>query len=88
MIQQFEDLGSPIAAFLRDKCDVDAAAEVGQAKLFDAWKAWSIENGRERPGTVQVFGRNLRAALPWLREVQHRELGTPVRFYAGLRVKD
>jgi putative DNA primase/helicase len=88
LIQQFEDLGSPIGAFLRDRCEVGSGFEVMQHRVFEAWKAWSAENGRDKPGTIQTLGRNLRAALPWLREIQHRECGMPVRYYNGLRVKD
>jgi putative DNA primase/helicase len=88
MIRQFEDLGSPIAAFLRDCCDVGSAFEVTPQHLFDAWKTWCSANGRDKPGTLQTFGRNLRAALPWLGETFPRIEGARVRFYQGLRLLD
>lgn len=87
LIQEFEDLGSPIGAFIRERCDVGAGYSIPKDRLFQAWKAWCAENGRDRPGTVQTFGRNLRAALPWLGETQPRVLGSRVRFCEGIRLK-
>ena len=88
LIQQFEDLGSPIGAFLRECCEVGSGFEVLQSRLFEAWKSWCEENGREHPGNVQMFGRNLRAAVPWLRESQPRVAGTRLRYYQGIRLRE
>ena len=88
LIQQFEDLGGPIGAFLRECCEVGPGYEVAQPRLFDAWKTYCQETGRERPGTVQTFGRNLRAAVPWIRESRPHVLGKRVRFYEGMRLGD
>lgn len=87
LIQQFEDLGSPVGAFLRDRCDIGRGYEVPQQRVFDAWKKWCQENGRDRPGTIQTLGRNLRAAVPWLAVTSPRVLGVPVRHWEGLRLK-
>lgn len=87
LIQEFEDLGSPIGAFIRDRCEVGPGFEVMQTQVFDAWKAWCQENGREKPGTIQSLGRNLRAAVPWLNSTQPRVLGTQVRHWQGLRFR-
>ena len=88
LIQECEDLGSPIGAFLRECCDVAKGHEVPKDRLFQAWKTWCAENGRDRPDTVQTFGRNLRAAVPWLGESQPRVLGARVRYYEGIRLRD
>lgn len=88
LIQEFEDLGSPIGAFIRERCEVGAGYEVQQQQLFEAWKKWSEESGRERSGTVQTFGRNLRAAVPWIVASQPRVLGARVRYYEGIRLRD
>src|SRR5439155_8198881 len=87
VIQQFEDLGSPIGAFLREHCDIKPAYEVAQQGLFEAWKAWCEENGRDRPGTIQTFSKDLRAAVPWLRVTQPRVCGHQVRYWTGLQLK-
>lgn len=87
LIQEFEDLGSPIGAFVRERCELGSGREVSMSDLFAGWKAWCQETGREKPGTVQTFGRNLRAAFPWLKGTQHRDLGVPIRYWAGLRLR-
>lgn len=87
LIQEFEDLGSPIGAFIRDRCDVGPGYEVMQQKVFEAWKTWCQENGREKAGTIQTLGRNLRAAVPWLTLAQHRVCGHPMRYWSGLRLR-
>jgi putative DNA primase/helicase len=88
LVQEFEDLGSPIGAFVRERCDVGQGHSVPKDRLFQAWKTWCAENGREHPGTVQTFGRNLRAVLPGLGESQPRVLGARVRYYEGIRPRD
>ena len=65
-IEALEDLGSPIGAFLRGQCIVDPGRCVEFGRLFNAWKAWCDDQGRDHPGTVQAFGRDLRAAVPGL----------------------
>jgi putative DNA primase/helicase len=67
VIQELEDLSSPIRAFLREKCVVGATETVGVHNLYLQWEIWCRACGRENPGTKQVFGRDLRAALPGLR---------------------
>jgi len=88
VIREFEDLGSPINAFLRERCEVGKGFETPVDKLFDAWKAWCVDNGREHPGTTQTFGRNLRAAVPWLGTRQPRLAGYRLRYYEGLRLRE
>jgi putative DNA primase/helicase len=39
-VQQLEDLGSPMAAFIREKCDIGPAHEVAVDWLFQAWYEW------------------------------------------------
>jgi hypothetical protein len=58
-----------------------------QERLFDSWKAWCEENDREKPGTVQMFARNVRAAIPWLNVIRPRVAGAQVRYWEGLRLK-
>ena len=88
LVQEFEDLGSPIGAFVRERCDVGQGHDVPKDRIFQAWKTWCEDNGRERPGTAQTFGRNLRAVLPGLGESQPRVLGARVRYYEGIRLRD
>ena len=88
IIQQFEDLGSPVGAFLRDRCEIGRAYEAMQDRVFSEWKSWCEEKGREKPGTEQMLARNLRAAVPWLNVTRPRVAGTQVRYWQGLRLKE
>jgi putative DNA primase/helicase len=82
-LRELEDLGSPISAFVRDRCTV-GPHEVAVDALFDEWKAWCTDNGRDRPGNRQVFGRDLRAAVPGLRTRRPRDGFERARHYIGI----
>jgi putative DNA primase/helicase len=88
LVQEFEDLGSPVGAFIRDRCEVGRANSVPVDRIFEAWKSWCTDNGRENPGTKQTFGTNLRAIVPWLRMERLRVAGDRVRYYEGIRLKE
>lgn len=83
-IEELNDLGSPISAFIRDTCVIQPGAEVPCSELYQAWRQWCETQGREHPGTLQTFGRDLRAALPELKTVRHREGASIVRMYCGI----
>ncbi|HEY2156999.1 MAG TPA: phage/plasmid primase, P4 family, partial [Isosphaeraceae bacterium] len=89
MIEEMEDLGSPVRGFLKDQCKVGPEAKVMAAELYGAWKAWCQEHGRDNAGDAQGFGRNLRAAIPGLNTTQPRQDdGSRPRFYMGVRLLD
>jgi putative DNA primase/helicase len=71
-IQELEDLGSPIGAFLRERCEVAPGLTVSCALLFDHWRVWCEGQGRDHTGTAPSFGRDLRAAVPGLASVNRR----------------
>ena len=80
-----EDLGSPIGAFLRERCIVAQGQGVRCDDLYKAWSEWCREQGRDHAGTVQTFGRDLNAALAGLRvEMPRGEDGKQVRYYCGV----
>lgn len=87
LIQEFNDLGSPEATFLRQCTQTEPGAAVSQKELFAAWATWCAENGRDRPGTAQTFGRNVRAALPWITTRQLGGRGEQERHWEGLRLR-
>ncbi len=79
------DLGSPVAAFVRDRCTVGSGRSADRRSIYSAWCAWCESEGREHPGTAESFGRDLRAVVPTLRTTQHRTLtGDRVRNYEGI----
>jgi putative DNA primase/helicase len=48
---------------------------------------WCQEQGRDKPGTKQTFGRDLRAACPGLKVTQPRHGDERERAYQGIRIK-
>jgi putative DNA primase/helicase len=87
MVQDMEDLSSPISAFVRERCEVGAGHEVAVKDLFSDWKVWCETKGRKEPGTEQVFGRDLRAALPHIDDRQPRTESGRIRVYVGVRLR-
>lgn len=83
-ISEIEDLASPISAFIRDECETGAGLEVKCCDLFEAWKVWCSEQGRDHPGTKPSFGRDLRAAAQIPETKQKRVGGKPLRYYEGI----
>lgn len=70
--QEMEDLGSPIGAFLRQRCVIAAGATLPCDALYAAWLVWCRDQHREQVGTVQTFGRDLRAAIPAIDTTNNR----------------
>lgn len=71
-IQDLEDLGSPIGAYIRDRCNLEPGHSVEARVLYEDWKCWCGEQGRDRPGTLPSFGRDLRSAVPGIRKKRPR----------------
>ncbi len=87
--QDFEDLGSPIGAFIRDKCYVGPTKVCKPDALYSAWLEWCNEQHIMHPGTVQTFGRDLRSVVPGLTitNPRHKVTGYPERHYQGVGLK-
>jgi putative DNA primase/helicase len=83
------DLVSPVAAFVRDRCVRGPSLEVACDHLYAEWKRWAEDNGH-RPGSIQTFGRDLRAVVPDLRVHRPREEegDRRPRRYAGVAMKN
>ncbi len=66
------ELGSPVQSFVADECDIDPGANTPCEALYRAWCVWGETQGRDRPGTLAMFGRDLRAAFPMINRTQQR----------------
>jgi putative DNA primase/helicase len=88
LIQELADLSSPIAAFVREKCDVGPLCEIARKDLYTAYRAWAMSKGRDRVEEEHTFGRNLRAALPALGDARRTDESTGKQFrcYTGIEV--
>jgi putative DNA primase/helicase len=83
MVEQLSDLSSPIRAFVRDRCVQETGVEVSVDDLYGAWQQWCLEWGTE-PGSKQMFGRDLHAAVPHVGVRHPRVEGGRQRVYAGI----
>lgn len=54
-------MSSPIKAFINDRCELGPHKYIEVEALFKEWEKWCKDTGHDRPGTKQVFGRNLSA---------------------------
>lgn len=82
--EELEDLSSPIGSFLKQCCTVDPKRNVECGRLYRAWVAWCRSEGRDKPGTRQSFGRDLRSAVSGLWISQPRVEDGRLRFYEGV----
>jgi putative DNA primase/helicase len=82
------DQTSPIRAFVAECCVVgNDQTTCDRDDLFQAWRKWCDDQGRDHPGTKATFGRQLSAAFPQIRRTQPREGGTRMNLYACVRLK-
>jgi putative DNA primase/helicase len=61
-----QDLVSPTAAFVRERCKIGRDQEVVIDVLYDQWQMWCQMNGHHH-GSKNVFSTNLHAVVPGLR---------------------
>ncbi|MCL4205545.1 MAG: hypothetical protein KJ000_23950 [Pirellulaceae bacterium] len=88
LLSDLSELSSPVRAFLDDQCIFGPGYSVVVGDLFDAWRSWCDERGRDHPGTMQSFGRDLRAVRPEITVTQRRVLTSRERFYEGIGLKE
>jgi putative DNA primase/helicase len=95
LVQQMEDLASPVRNFLRECCEQGTGKQVKVADLFDSWRLWCSRAGRRHVGDVQSFGRDLRAAAPAIGHPKQRRDGEAgssgdnrTRVYEGVALID
>lgn len=60
-ITEILELGSPVATFIHDRCQMGADKLVDKQSLYRAYKAWCGEN-EHNAGAANVFGRDLMTA--------------------------
>ncbi len=87
-ITTMRDLASPVAAFVREKCEISPEKEVEVDLVFNTYRTWCIENEHAK-ASKHLFGRDLRAAAPSVRRTRPRQTDSAERPYVytgiGLR---
>jgi putative DNA primase/helicase len=87
MVGQFEDLGSPIGAFVRDHWIVGAGRTVDTSMLFFAVWCDCCRQQNRHPGTAEQLGKVLNAAVPGIRVTQPPVGSERIRRYEGIGLK-
>ena len=64
---EFARLNSPVKEFLDEMVEFEKDIEIPCDELFLAWVRW-CERQNRKPGDKSMFGRDLKAALPWLKK--------------------
>jgi putative DNA primase/helicase len=77
------ELASPVAAFLYERCKVDANATAPTGAVWRAWQAWADANGH-RAGTTATLGRDLASQVHGLTKVRTTDGGARCQAYRGL----
>jgi putative DNA primase/helicase len=85
-VEELEMLGSPIKAYVRDRAEVRPGHREPVELLYQDHRMWCEDNGR-KPPTKQMFGRDLKTAVPGLRITRPREDGDRTRCYEGIRIR-
>ena len=83
-IEEMEALSSPVTAFISERCHITPGLSAPVSTLYSAWREWCQDNGRREPGTVQTFGRDVKAAYPGIKTKQPRDDGKRLRVYEGI----
>lgn len=81
-------MASPVSAFVRERCVLSENAAVESYELFNEWRDWCKQVGRDHPGTEATFGRMLKAAFPSVSKTQPRgDTGERLNMRRGIRIR-
>ncbi|MHB1035363.1 MAG: phage/plasmid primase, P4 family [Pirellulales bacterium] len=81
---QMETLSSPVGEFIRECCVLGPDHRAVIADVFGAWRSWCESQGRDNPGILATFGRDLSAAAPQVRRVRLRDGKVRAWAYHGM----
>jgi putative DNA primase/helicase len=84
LVDELENLSSPIMAFVKDCCVVAPEESIECGRLYEQWCQWNEDNERPNLLPTNLFGRDLHAAVPRLSTGQRRVNGKEVRVYIGI----
>jgi putative DNA primase/helicase len=86
LIDDLEDLASPVAAWVRQRCVKGAGEQVVCTAAYADFKQWCQEQGHQHVATSTMFGRDLKAAAGASR-VQIRDGLIRQGAYRGIRLR-
>jgi putative DNA primase/helicase len=79
--------GSPVLAFVQERCVTEPIARVGKAELYAAYVAYCDEHDVE-DRTSEVFARELYKAVPGVRKIRGQGGPRRTQEYCGIRLVD
>lgn len=85
-VTELENLASPVMAFIREKCTLSAGLSVSKEALYAAYRTWCHAQGQSHVETQPTFGRNLRAALPFIGDGRQGTGAERDTIYRGIAV--
>lgn len=87
LVEELEDLGSPIGVFVRERCVVGPAQRIEVSDLYREWGSWCAATGQRDAGNEATFGRDLRAAVPNVRKSRLRTSEGRLHVYTGIGLR-
>jgi putative DNA primase/helicase len=89
LVDDLSRIASPINEFVSDCCQVEPDRSVATKLLYHRWREWCEEQGRDRPGSIATFGKNIRAAVPSIQRVRAKAVFSKSRpwMYMGIALK-
>ena len=85
IINDFEDLGSPVKVFIREGYNLVPGLSVSTADVFQDWKRYCDEKGLPHLKKDSTFGHDLKAAFgKKIRKVRTRKKDRRVHVYEGI----
>lgn len=95
LVNDLADLASPVAAWVRERCERGQGYQVECKTAYEDYKTWCGHQGHEHRVTLTTFGRDLKAAAQVKRD-RGQNVGTSVRgqnvgtsrpwVYKGIRI--
>lgn len=85
-LEDLKNANSPVREFVNTECQLSAYYSTTTQELYQAWRVWCHENGRDLPGQMSSFIAKLRAAYPALDKSRPRVDGVQVPHYQGIRL--
>ena len=81
------ELSSPIWTYVQERLIIGTWHRVSHDDIFHDYLTWCQHNGIRYTVARNTFGRDLRAAVPTIRDTQPRVGDSRVRFYEGIALR-
>ena len=85
-ITTMRDLASPVAAFVRERCEIGPDLSICVDEIYATYKKWAEDNGHPKLAK-HTFGRDLRAAAPRIQMKRPRDHDARVQVYTGIDLR-